>query len=74
MLNRAVCKKCVNRHRLVLTNSRRKLTWDAIDDISWDAGKVNCTGPKWTKIDIDPPVGCPYKFEHAVSVGMINVK
>ena len=75
MLNKEVCKVCVNRAAMRMVRSGLGLledfVWSAQDDVMWECGKkVECrAGGGWTIVDVRiVPEKCPYLVEHLVSV------
>jgi len=76
MLSKDVCKNCWN------TQSPRHnwdCHWDKNDETRWTKGEFYCCIPfddeDSTKMKITdaPPAECPYKFEHAVAAGIVNI-
>jgi hypothetical protein len=72
MLNKAVCMKCWDGDS----------NWIEGDSSRWEEGKVICycklydASEKYRSlIDIThpPPPCCPFKFEHAVAEGCVNI-
>jgi hypothetical protein len=71
MICKDVCKDCINGDAKKIEGYT---SWTSSDDMRWNQeGLVYCP-VRWTNIDIDPPVWCPHIFEHAVGVGMTDVK
>lgn len=74
MLNKEVCKKCINTHQTCDT-----LPWHAGDEEWWTQGRVSCmlkaynTGVRILYIQEDPPPGCFYRLEQVV-LGSNNSK
>ena len=70
MLNREVCKRCLNVYAACVGSVRLQWKWEGIADQLWDnSGIVNCfpTGVMRAKVDGEPPKGCEYATEHVVS-------
>lgn len=67
MLNKDICKKCMNR------KIHSSISWDSEDENDWTREtRVLCYGLgfEYYPISLPPPEGCPYRFEHAVSEGI----
>ena len=83
MLNREICKVCVNRHG---SESWPVYKWDRMHDAHWRDGVAVCPwidrrvygdsdgvwgpgGPGTAAVYSEPPEWCPYAMEHIVSQG-----
>ena len=67
MLNKDVCRKCMNKF------IHKSIYWDMGDEADWaERKRVCCYGAtfEYHPISLPPPEGCPYRFEHAVSEGI----
>jgi hypothetical protein len=75
MLNKDVCKQCINAvaHKNALKNSNLIwCEWGDIDDSDWDKNKVvECRSRIFHAYRVDvtqpPPKHCKYALEHIVS-------
>ena len=66
MLNKEICKSCINRN----VDSMNHKPWGSADDAQWEKGNVHCYGNFCTQSQELPPSWCFYLFEHLVSAGM----
>ena len=59
MLNKEICKKCIN-------NKGRIYCWDSSDDAQWDLGFIYCINHGNYCVIDDPHKECKYALEHMV--------
>ena len=79
MLNKKICKICINKNRRRLNLDTGELVsrpWEKIDDVHWENNFVLCPNPNGRDIDMryingcgDPMFikrkeSCPYYLEH----------
>lgn len=66
MLNREICKKCID------DNTENKFDpWSSSDDEFWDNhGEIECIPNQITPVREKPPEWCLHKLEQAVAAGM----
>ena len=64
MLNKEVCKRCMETHATV--------GWEPSDEVTWEnKGQVHCTflmhSRYIVRVKDTPPEECPFAFEHALA-------
>ena len=76
MLNKLVCKLCINRFRverasrvIVLTGTAKSWRWSDFDEREWQEGKVMCGALIMRSIG-EIPEFCRFVVEHTVSAGV----
>ena len=80
MLNREVCKRCVNTISDTSVDTHFAY-WDNHDEENWADGEILCPGSLIQYDDVgigdtseSPPRWCPHIFEHAVAEGISDVE
>jgi hypothetical protein len=68
-LSKAICKACVNKHRMSFKYPSSHAGWEFEDDIRFSQGIVMCDDdPSWYRdVRCQPNSACLYQTEHMVS-------